>query len=85
MLNNCSLILYLHTLQGAHPHPGKPYTAKCLFGNIPNTRDGHELKRLLQKAFSSRQLVAVGSDDNLNWNNVGFAQDIRYVASYMKT
>ncbi|KAJ8376948.1 hypothetical protein SKAU_G00075280 [Synaphobranchus kaupii] len=64
-LGDCVSIMYniLNGLQTvAHPNPGKPFTGIQTTALLPNSPEGQEVLKLLQKAFEQKLVFTVAAD-----------------------
>ncbi|CAF1624219.1 unnamed protein product [Adineta ricciae] len=65
-----------------HPNPGQPYRGTRREAYLPDTREGREILKLLQKAFELRQVFTIGQSRTTGQENVVTWNDIHHKTHY---
>ena len=61
-----------------HPNPGQRYSGTSRTAYLPNSPEGQEVLRLLQKAFDARLVFTVGTSVTSGQRNVVTWNDIHH-------
>ncbi|KAM5336103.1 E3 ubiquitin-protein ligase DTX3L [Glossophaga mutica] len=78
---SCGSIVINYSMKGgiqtkAHPNPGRPYPATHRTAYLPDNKEGREVLKLLQKAFTQKLIFTVGDSrvtglsDVITWNDI---------------
>ena len=87
------MIYLCFLLQECHPNPGRRYYGTSRTAYLPDSHEGNEILKLLEKAFNNRLVFTIGrstttgADDRITWNDIHhktnmFGGPIRLVYMY---
>jgi deltex-like protein len=65
-------------VQEEHPNPGKPFQGARRTGYLPDNPEGHEVRKLLERAFNARLIFTVGRSVTSGQDNVVVWNDIHH-------
>ena len=74
--NYYTITLFRNLFQKNHPNPGKWYHGTSRTAYLPDSKEGNNILKLLEKAFKAKLVFTIGrstttgADDRITWNDI---------------